>query len=95
MVDLKRRFFIFGAAATTAALVVPVPKSFFIIKPPRLIIPTPDRPFDLPTREMLSLLNRLTGKAIRMSEIPRWVVTDQTWYDDMVRNELREPHPTV
>jgi hypothetical protein len=82
MIDIKRRFFCFGAAAT---LIVPPPKSFFIVKPPKLIVARPG--FDLPVQQMVELMRRLDDHLIKMSEIPRWVVVDQQWYDDMVAAE--------
>jgi hypothetical protein len=88
MIDVSRRFFCFGAAA---ALIVPPPKSFFIVKPPKLIIPTPDRPFDLPTQQMLQLMERLEKQLIEMSGIPRWVVGNQDWYDQVVAEEKSRP----
>lgn len=87
MINLSRRFFCFGAAAT---LVVPAPKSFFIVEAPKLIIPTPDKPFDLPLQQMLALLKRLDEQSIEMSAIPRWVVCDQSWYDQVVREESHD-----
>jgi hypothetical protein len=88
MIDVSRRFFCFGAAA---ALIVPPPKSFFIVSPPKLIIPTPDRPFDLPMQQMIDLMERLEKKLIEMSGIPRWVVCDQAWYDQVVAEEASCP----
>lgn len=86
-IDLKRRGFLFGAAATT--LIVAAPKSFFIIEPPKLVIVTPDKPFDLPLQQMLALMKKLDEQAIEMSAIPRWVVCNQDWYDQVVREEAR------
>lgn len=84
MIDVSRRFFCFGAAAT---VIVPPPKRFFILSPPKLIVPTPAKPFDLPMQQMLELMKRLDEQKIEMSAIPRWVVVDQRWYDQMVANE--------
>ncbi len=84
MIDVSRRMFCFGAAAT---LIVPPPKRFFVIEPPKLIVPTPAKPFDLPMQQMLELMQRLDEQKIEMSAIPRWVVCDQRWYDQVVANE--------
>jgi hypothetical protein len=81
--DLKRRSFIFGAAAT---LIVPPPKSFFIIEPPKLIteIDPSILKFDLPKQQMIDLLKRLEEKMIEVSAIPRWVVVNKDDYDMLV-----------
>jgi hypothetical protein len=86
-VDLKRRFFCFGAAA---ALVVPAKKSFFIIEPPKLVraVVDPGRlSFDLPLPEILSLLRKIEQGMLEVSAIPRWVVTNKDVYDDIVYGE--------
>jgi hypothetical protein len=89
MVDLARRFFVFGGAAT---LIVPPPKSFFILSPPKLITQPFFQPkFDLPLQQMLDLLKKLDEAAIEVSAIPRWVVCDKEWYDAVV-GEQRRPY---
>jgi hypothetical protein len=82
MIDVSRRFFCFGAAA---ALIVPPPKSFFIVRPPPLIMAPLDKPmFDLPLQQMLELMKKLDEQRIELSAIPRWVVCDKQWYDEVV-----------
>jgi hypothetical protein len=81
-IDLKRRGFLFGAAAT---LIVPPPRTFHIITKAPLIIPV--QPFDLPLQQLVDLMKRLDDKAIQISAIPRWLVIDQAWYDSMLRAE--------
>jgi hypothetical protein len=92
MIDLQRRFFLFGAAAT---LILPPVKTFhildgrhgsLILRPQGLFLP-PGKLFDLGYGYDLLLAEKLIGGIYRMSDIPRWVVLDQTWYDDMVRLE--------
>ena len=92
VVDFTRRGFIFGA---TAALILPPERTFHILPPTDLILAPlpqiirPDKPFDLPLQQMLQLLDRLDAQKIEMSAIPRWVVTDKAWYDQMVEAERR------
>jgi len=86
-VDLTRRGFIFGAAAS-AALIVPAPKSFFIMPAPKLIVPqVSGLKFDLPLQQMLSLMQKLEQQLIEVSAIPRWVVVNKDLYDEIVGAE--------
>ena len=86
--DLKRRGFIFGASALAASLIVPAPKSFFIVKAPKLIVARPDKPFDLPLEQMLALARKLDEQEIKLKDIPRWVVVDKQWYDALVARDV-------
>jgi hypothetical protein len=83
MIDISRRGFLFGAAAT---LIVPPKRTIIIL--PKLEIIRPDKPFDLPMQQMLSLLQKLDDQMIEISAIPRWVVTDKAWYDQVTGNKL-------
>jgi hypothetical protein len=83
MIDLKRRFFLFGV--TAAALVVPPPKWFFVIKPPKLIVEpiVANKLFDLPMQQMMDLMRKLDEQAIE-SAIPRWVIMNKDDFDRLV-----------
>jgi hypothetical protein len=88
-IDLNRRFFCFGAAAT---LILPKHKSFFIIEPPKLIKPQglilPDsKLFDLPDFYAAELGRKLVDGIYQIADIPRWVVLDQVWYDQMIAKD--------
>lgn len=83
MIDISRRGFLFGAAAT---LITPPKRTFIIL--PKLEIIRPTKPFDLPMQQMLSLMRKLDEQQLELSAIPRWVVTDKAWYDRVVRNKL-------
>ena len=89
-IDLKRRFFIFGAAAT---LIVPPPKTIHIIKdfnriirPAGLILPN-GKLFDLPDYCALEIGRKLNKGIYHLRDIPRWVVLDKAWYDRMLLQE--------
>ena len=82
-IDIRRRFFLFGAVAT---LVVPAPKSFFIVSPPKLILSRPDHPFELSMQQMLDLLDKLDENALAVSDVPRWLAVDARWYDEVTRS---------
>ncbi len=91
MIDLKRRSFLFGAAAT---LVLPPERTFHILQPPKLIVEKPRiylpndvKLFDLPTFQARQLGHKLVEGAYKMSDVPRWVVLDQRWYDAMIKQE--------
>lgn len=94
MIDIRRRSFLFGAAVTAAALVVPAPKRFFIQLPPKIIVPSDARimRFDLPLQQMLSLQKKLDDQDIALSQIPRWVVCDKDWYDQIVGTKSNPEH---
>ena len=92
MIDLKRRSFIFGATAT---LILPPQRTFHILDsshrslillPQGLILPG-GKLFDLPDPQSASIGRKLIDGTYKMSMLPRWVVLDQKWYDDMVRAE--------
>lgn len=89
MIDLKRRHFIFGAAAT---LILPPERTFHILDGRHAILrPTimrPEKVFDLPMQQMLDLLQKLDDATIAARDIPRWVVCDQDWYDKVVRGNI-------
>jgi hypothetical protein len=84
MIDLKRRFFLFGV--TAAALVVPPPKSFFVMKPPKLIVEpiVANKLFDLPLQQMMDLMRKLDEQVIEASAIPRWVIMNKDDFDTLV-----------
>jgi hypothetical protein len=91
MIDLKRRSFLFGVAAT---VVLPPERTFHILQPPKLIVekrgiilPGDVRLFDLPTVQSCELARKLLDGTYKVSDVPRWVVLDQRWYDAMVRQE--------
>lgn len=89
MIDLKRRFFLFGAPAV---LLVPPVRTFHIlpaqiIKPQGLILPK-GKLFDLGYGYDVELARKLVAGIYKITDIPRWVVLDQKWYDDMVRHEV-------
>ena len=92
MIDLKRRSFLFGAAAT---LILPPERTFhildgshrLIIRPQGIILPKDVRLFDLPRWQSSEIGRKLVEGLYKMSDIPRWVVLDQRWYDDMLRQE--------
>lgn len=91
MIDIRRRSFLFGAAA--AALVVPAPKRFFIQLPPKIIVPDARiMRFDLPLQQMLSLQKKLDDQDIALSQIPRWVVLDKDAYDQIVGTKSNPEH---
>jgi hypothetical protein len=89
MIDLKRRFFIFGASAL---LLPPPPKSLFILSPPKLIRPPGlilpgGKLFDLPDWYSMEIGRKLNEGVYRLADIPRWVVLDKAWYDRMLAQE--------
>jgi hypothetical protein len=94
MVDLKRRFFLFGV--TAAAVVVTTKKSFFIMEPPKLIVEPPKlitapRPlFDLPLQQMLDLMRKLDEQALDITAIPRWLIINQDDFDRLARTASRD-----
>jgi hypothetical protein len=86
--DPTRRFFIFGAAAT---LIIPPPKTFHfitqeIIRPAGLILPG-GKLFDLPDWESMMLGTKLSNGKYKLKDVPRWIVLDKAWYDEMVRRD--------
>jgi len=91
-IDLKRRSFIFGAAAT---LLLPPVRTFHIldghhglILRPHLILPNA-KLFDLPDFYSAEIGRKLTDGTYKLRDIPRWVVLDKRWYDDMLAKERR------
>jgi hypothetical protein len=91
-IDLSRRFFLFGATAT---LILPPERTFHILSPPKLIanhlriILPGGKLFDLPNPQSNSIGRKLVDGTYKMSDIPRWVVLDKQWYDDMITIERR------
>ena len=90
MIDIRRRFFLFGA---TAALILPPAKTFHILPPPLIIKPQglilPEHKlFDLPNWQSSEIGRKLIDGTYKLQQIPRWVVLDKKWYDDMVRHEI-------
>lgn len=86
--DIRRRGFLFGAAAT---LVVAAPKKFFIMSPPKLIVAAAINPreliLDLPAQQMFDLMKKLQDQAIEVSALPRWIVVNPEVYDKLVGEE--------
>jgi len=88
-IDIRRRGFIFGAAAT-AGLVVAAPKKFFILSPPK-IVPVVIHPGEfilpagsLPLQQLLALQKKLDEQVIAVSAIPRWLYMPEAQYDRIV-----------
>lgn len=91
LIDLQRRGFIFGAAAT---LVLPPVRTFHFLPKQELIFPElitvpQGKLFDLPNREALEMMMKLLDDHYKMSDIPQWVVCDKDWYDTVVQAQAR------
>jgi hypothetical protein len=90
-IDIRRRGFIFGAAAT-AGLVVAAPKKYFILSPPKpIIVPVVIHPGEfilpkdcLPLQQLLELQKKLDDAVIEASAIPRWLYMPEAQYDRIV-----------
>lgn len=84
MIDIKRRFFLFGAAA---ALILPPKRTFHILPPPTIIRPkVGDLIFDLPRQQSLDLMLKVLDQMYPVSAIPRWLVVNREQYDLLVSN---------
>jgi hypothetical protein len=79
MVDLQRRFFTFGAVAT---LIVPSPKSFFILKPAALVV-VPCPPTSDALQQMIKALEMFDAMVDEMTGIPRWAVISEAAYNQL------------
>ena len=95
MIDLRRRSFLFGAAAT---LILPPKRTFFILEPPKLVVAQGlilpgGKLFDLPDPQSESIGRKLVNGTYLMRDLPRWVVLDQRWYDGMVTAQKDLPDP--
>jgi len=91
MIDLKRRGFLFGAAAT---LIIPTPRTFHILEPPKILRPQGlilpgGKLFDLPDKQSAEIGRKLLDHTYKIADLPRWVVLDQKWYDSMLNLEQR------
>ena len=91
-IDLKRRSFLFGAAAT---LILPPRRTFHIldghhglILRPTIILPE-TKLFDLPDFYSNEIGRKLADGIYKLSHVPRWVVLDKQWYDTMIAQERR------
>jgi len=85
MIDISRRAFIFGAAAT---LIMPPPRKFFIVEGAHRLIRPGEwmRPsFDLPMQQMLDLQKKLDEQVIEVTALPRWLFINPAEYDRLVR----------
>lgn len=88
-IDIRRRGFIFGVAAT-AGLVVAAPKKFFILSPPKVLIPVVRpllTPGVLPLQQLLDLQKRLDEQIIEVTAIPRWLYMPESQYNAIIEKD--------
>lgn len=90
-IDLTRRHFIFGAAAT---IILPPERTFHFLPKQEILLPEAFRLFipegklfDLPSFESRRIADKLIDGTYKLYDIPRWVVHDKRWYDEMVAKE--------